>query len=457
MDINLLNDTKEDKPKKKPVPVVSSEPKLTDPGRLPKPAPEPKLPSRFSIWLRSLRNKPPAKEAPKVEPVKPEEKPKIPSIRVAAPPKSPTPEDIFSEIDEPDLKSDAVPPVKNIDDGILPAPKPLSVAPPPATPAPPPTPALKSPPPSPIPSEKPAPKLADKIKFRSKAVKKGEFEPPFNNRGSLVNLIPMELRQSIDPRSKLISLGIALCGSLVLIGGIYASLTLYRTSILEKIQLLRAERMGVEQQINDLKPQQREAIDVSNKLKLVSGLLDSHIYWTKFFSKLEQYTIDEVYYTGAIAGSLGGQMTLSAVGTSFSSPARQLIALEAADDFVSSVTITAAAASSGSSANLPPGSLSTTKVTFAVSITLVPDIFNYTSETFPIERSSGSVGPRAINPLTEYYGMPVTETDSGTPIRPAENLNGNLNSNVNSGRSVLQNSNTNAVNSNTSRLTNMGQ
>jgi Tfp pilus assembly protein PilN len=251
------------------------------------------------------------------------------------------------------------------------------------------------------------------VKQKAEAPKKDRNDV---DRGSLVNLIPSEFRQSIDPRSKLLGLGLTVLGCVVVLGGTFALLTFYRTSILEKIQKLRAERATVEQSISQLRPRQREALATNNRLKIISSLLDQHIYWTKFFEKLEQYTIDDVYFTGTLSGSLDGQMTLSAVGSSYTSPARQLLVLEKASDFVTNVAITSASAVQNSSANLPPGSVAASEVSFSITITLVPDIFTYSADSFPFDRR-GTASPEnpSIDPLNPF-GLPVggnTQPQSG--------------------------------------------
>lgn len=422
MDINLLNETKKDEPPRPPQRSELSEPKLTKPAPLEPPEPEPKLPSRFSLWLKSLRGKPkPDQPAP---PAPPPLEPKLVIPRAASPRKltSPAPEDIFAQIDAPNVDPGSVPPIHMPAEPVRtspPAPRPMGAPkkniPPPLMPT------REMPPRPPAGKNKP--------------------ETPGGDRSSLVNLIPSEFRQSIDPRSKLIRLGLTVLGCLVVLGGTYALLTLYRTSILEKIQTLRAEGAAVEQQINDMRPRQREAIATRTRLTLISDLLDQHIYWTKFFSKLEAYTIDDVYYTGAFTGSLGGQVTLTAVGSAFTAPARQLLALQQAQDFVSGVSITSATATETTTAELPPGSLPTTQVTFAVTLTLIPDIFTYTAADFPASRVPTETVPIGTPSSMNPFGLtPVTNTSGAV---------GNTNTNA-SGSAGNTNTSSPFVNSNSS-------
>jgi len=69
----------------------------------------------------------------------------------------------------------------------------------------------------------------------------------------------------------------------------------------------------------------------------VMGLLDSQVYWTNLFSKLEEYTVTNVYYnTLAIEG--GSNIVLDARALSYDDVAKQIFVFENAD-FVSAVDV----------------------------------------------------------------------------------------------------------------------
>ncbi len=412
MDINLLDDTKQDEAKKKSA-APAPEPELTSPSRLPKASEEPKTASRFSSWLKSLRGAEsvPGAKKPRLETANPDLN--IPDISLPKTAPAPAAEDIFEQLDAPKKKLETIPPTnfspqpKERAEAVVVPEKPVAQAKPAVVP----------------PLPEPAPKAKVEKKRFSLAPKKEKKEEV--DRGSLVNLIPTEFRQTIDPRSKLMSLGITLISCLVILAASFAFLTYYRTSILEKIQKLRSDRSVVETDISELRPRQREAVEMNRRLTIAADLLDQHIYWTKFFEKLEKYTIDDVYYTGAMTGSLEGQMTLTAVGSSFASPARQLLVLQQASDFVTDVTITSASSAQSSSASLPPGSVAEAEVSFSVTITLVPDIFSYTADTFPPDRQDTTEipGTPSLDPLNPF-GLP-SGTNTNTSVGNT-NVNGSL-------------------------------
>ncbi|MFH0853744.1 MAG: hypothetical protein V1853_05055 [bacterium] len=440
VDINLLKDTKNDEKtdKKAGEPLA---PKLTDPKKV-EPAPkEPKLPSRFAVWLKSLRGKKKIDEIEKEIEQKPKsiKPPPIPKFEQN---KSPNPEDIFAGLDKQKLYPDNTPPLPHMSDtpmlGKEPSKPKLTKQAPPAIP----DFSINKP------KKSPEPKLEkkDTPPLPPLTSKPAKSDKP-TDRSFLVNLLPTDFKQSINPKSKLISLGITLFATIFVIGGAYALLTIYRTSIIEDIQNLRTERSGIEDQIQNLKPKQKEAIAVNSRLQIITGLLDQHIYWTKFFSKLEDYTIDDVYYTGAFSGSLSGQITLSALGGSFTSPARQLLLLEQADDFVTNVSINSATASDVTDVNLPPGSVVARQVAFTISATLVPDIYYYDEASYP----RGRFEPEIYN-LT-FPQNTGSNTNSSTNLNTNASTNANRSGNLNTNSSVL-NTNQSNPNTNSSTVTN---
>lgn len=80
---------------------------------------------------------------------------------------------------------------------------------------------------------------------------------------------------------------------------------------------------------------------LEDQITSVDWLLQRHIYWTKFFSLLEKYTLDDVYFQGFSAG-INGNISLKANGPDITSAARQLKLLEseAAKELVSTVSVT---------------------------------------------------------------------------------------------------------------------
>jgi len=80
---------------------------------------------------------------------------------------------------------------------------------------------------------------------------------------------------------------------------------------------------------------------LEDQITSVDWLLQRHIYWTKFFTLLEKYTLDDVYFQGFSAG-INGNISLKAHGPDITSAARQLKLLqgEPAKELVSTVSVT---------------------------------------------------------------------------------------------------------------------
>ena len=420
-DINLLKDTTTPDAPKRPAPPPPPEPPLTDPKQAQSPAPEGKLPSRFSLWLRSLRraSAEPAKPKP-ADPKAPSAKPpKLPKIQMAKTP--PQAEDIFQELDRPKVPLSDSPPIPKWPEAASQVPQPS----PPSVPA------------APTPAEpKPRP-----VRPKSPADKPAPASHSF-----FVDLLPNEFRTRIDPKSKLISLGLTVVITVAAIAAATGLLIVYQSSILKKIEAVRVDRSRIEQEISTLKPRQREALAIRTRTQLVQDMLDSHIYWTKFFELLEKNTINDVYYSGAFAGSLSGQITLTAIGTSFDSPARQLLAFRAATDFVSDVSITNASSTSIDTTLVPPGSLPPKQVSFSVTLKLVPDIFTYSAEDFAAQPSPlSNTNSRPVLLPTGSTGGPGSLNVNSTPINSNVNTNAApVNNNQNINRSIGSNLNTNS-------------
>jgi len=93
--------------------------------------------------------------------------------------------------------------------------------------------------------------------------------------------------------------------------------------------------------------------------------LNKHVYWTKFFEKLEENVLPEVKFTG-FAGAIGSSLSLEAMAPDYKTIAKQWIILQDADDFVESVDIGEISMRSGEDK---------TYVSFSLLLNLVEDIF----------------------------------------------------------------------------------
>jgi hypothetical protein len=126
-----------------------------------------------------------------------------------------------------------------------------------------------------------------------------------------------------------------------------------------------AEIENIKSQLLDFQEISEEINNTGNDIATVLDLLNKHVYWTNFFDLLEEYTLDNVYYTG-FASSNNGALTLAATAPDYYSVAKQLKILqqEEASEFITDVDISSASASDSG-------------VDFSISLTLNPGLFYY--------------------------------------------------------------------------------
>ena len=108
--------------------------------------------------------------------------------------------------------------------------------------------------------------------------------------------------------------------------------------IINEIKDIEVQISALDVQIKKYDNDKASALEMQKRLLAVRELLDGHIYWTKFFTLLEENTISEIHFTNfSMTGN--EKVTLSAVGRDYKSAAKQLIAFKDAKDFVKNVRI----------------------------------------------------------------------------------------------------------------------
>lgn len=187
-----------------------------------------------------------------------------------------------------------------------------------------------------------------------------------------VNLMPEELvaipRE--EAKNKVWLLVFIIFISIFLITLFYIGLTWYELRINNQIKNIDLKINKIEKEIAEREQGKEEILALQRKLKAIEGLFENHIFWTDFFALLEKYTIPEVYFSN-FSSDIEGSVVLSATTDSYKNVARQLVALEAADDFAENVYITSASAQV-----LAVTEEGTQKaVNFDVRIDLVKDLF----------------------------------------------------------------------------------
>ncbi|MFA6410910.1 MAG: hypothetical protein WCW26_05060 [Candidatus Buchananbacteria bacterium] len=214
---------------------------------------------------------------------------------------------------------------------------------------------------------------SDKKKFEnSKSDKKNKAKDFKREKGSNldVNLIPQELskRPELELNKKLFKSGALVFVVILLLVGGYLGITWYQVKITQDIDSLEAKIEVLSQEINQYEKDKDVALAAQKKLAAVRQLLNDHTYWTKFFSLLEKYTINEVSYVNfSMAGK--DKLVISASGKDYQSVAKQLVAFKQAKEFIKNVKIDAA------SAEIDAQTGSYTGVNFNIDLEFMPNVF----------------------------------------------------------------------------------
>ncbi|MBU4369510.1 hypothetical protein KKG58_01970 [Patescibacteria group bacterium] len=107
---------------------------------------------------------------------------------------------------------------------------------------------------------------------------------------------------------------------------------------------MRNEVMIIEREMQFLKAQSEPLLNIRDEIMNLEiqaaraeKILNDHIYWTKFFSLLETYTIPDVYF-GDLTADTSGIIRLDAMGRNLIDIAEQFIVFSQAADFAKEVT-----------------------------------------------------------------------------------------------------------------------
>ena len=194
-------------------------------------------------------------------------------------------------------------------------------------------------------------------------------DKPMNERLD-VNLIPEELARypELELPKKLFASGMMLFIAVLLVIGAYLGIAWYQFKIIQEIKESEAEIISINEEISNYEKDKQAALELQQYLQVTRELLNNHVYWTKFFSSLEKYTLDEVYYN-SFSMSGKDELAISAVGKDYNSVAKQLVALQQASDFIKSVKIDAASAEIDQKEGVYLG------VSFNINLQFQPNVF----------------------------------------------------------------------------------
>ena len=142
-----------------------------------------------------------------------------------------------------------------------------------------------------------------------------------------------ETRTKIDIKvpgeNKLLGFGVTLfILSILVAGGLYY----YKDSLETKITDLNGQITALENQRD--KKAEAAIITYNKQAKVISQMLDSHIFWTKAFSKLESLTNGQVIINGLTGTTDDGKISFQAFAPSYTIVARQVASFTSDDSIV---------------------------------------------------------------------------------------------------------------------------
>lgn len=168
-----------------------------------------------------------------------------------------------------------------------------------------------------------------------------------------INLIPEELlfRKYPKSRQQIFTMVLAIIIPTLLITAGYVLIDQQQKATEAKIVALRNDKTKLITYINSFKDIQAKNIRLQDKLLAINKLLQKHVYWTKFFSLLERYTLDDVYYTEFSADTSGkfmlpaiavmgsGSTVEDQIADSYRKAAEQIKAFQKAPDFITQTKV----------------------------------------------------------------------------------------------------------------------
>lgn len=214
----------------------------------------------------------------------------------------------------------------------------------------------------------------EKIKHSNKKNKKHNnkfhLAPKQDAEGFDINLIPEELtfQSQPEPVKKIATLVVMLVISVIVVAGISYYINFEQNKIDLKISQLSDNNSKMLSQFKEYKKIEDKNIKEAQRVQQIGGLLKNHIYWTRFFAKLEKYTLDGVYFTNFSADT-SKAISLPSVAKDYDTALKQIVALRDAKDFIKELKVTSLKAVSDSKS----GDVS---INFDIKIILADNIFS---------------------------------------------------------------------------------
>ncbi len=196
-----------------------------------------------------------------------------------------------------------------------------------------------------------------------------------------VDLMPEELEANLLlAKKRLIRLGFYSIGAVVVCVLVYVGLIFYESNIEQDVERVEAQIEQVKEEIDNYRSIQSESISLRAKTSAIKDIIDTHVYWSNFFDKLEDHTINNVYYTSFGGDLNSGRINLKAQTKSFLDVGRQLLVFQNAGNFLSDVLINSAIKSEEKLTTETGEEVTKQKVEFSITLDVLPSVFTYSSE-----------------------------------------------------------------------------
>lgn len=137
-----------------------------------------------------------------------------------------------------------------------------------------------------------------------------------------VNLIPEDMVSVVNEKKILFTLLYAVLISVVILVGGYLAIQFTQFQEAKKIKKLQQDIQQAENEFISKSDDLKDLIGYQQTYDNINLLLDSHIYWDKLFSFLEQNVADDVYFLNVTADK-NGLVSMSLVARSYEALANQ--------------------------------------------------------------------------------------------------------------------------------------
>jgi hypothetical protein len=185
-----------------------------------------------------------------------------------------------------------------------------------------------------------------------------------------VNLVRDEVAVEFNWGRRLGSLFLVLVLVVALVAEIYFGLDWWQGQEQTQAEKIKSEHLVVTQQINNINNNFKDFLNFKDKVSLVEKLIDQHIYWSDFFTWLEQNTLNSVRYVD-FSGDVSGEYTLAAQTKNYRDVSWQAKAFKD-NPWVDEVSVSAA---NLEEAEIEGSNLKEEWINFSIILKIKPQIF----------------------------------------------------------------------------------